>query len=146
MRHKRPPPCTQKKQLPEANDSTLCQTPFGMLTPYIPSAGQRTISSTIEPSSLYVVTLTLPRKRTNVSSFVGCRCTSTTVPGSTAFKNRWSSESRGRACLDYAHSRQRKATPTDGTSHPDSDENYSSSAAGALSLPAHKPHSATPHQ
>ena len=52
------------------------------------------ISSIIEPSSLCVVTLTFPRRITNVSSFVGCLCIGTSVPGSTAFRNRWHFSSR----------------------------------------------------
>ena len=52
-------------------------------------------SANISSSSLYfnvagpVITLTLPRSSTNDSSFVGCRCISTFVPCSTAFKKRW---------------------------------------------------------
>lgn len=39
---------------------------------YTPSSWQRTTLSMIEPSSLYVVDLTLPRRITNDTSFVGC--------------------------------------------------------------------------
>ena len=39
--------------------------------------------------TICVVTRTFPLRITNVSSFVGCLCIGTSVPGSTAFRNRW---------------------------------------------------------
>jgi len=66
--------------LPLSRLSSLCQTPLGMSTPKRPSSAQRTTSSMIEPSSLRVVTLTLPRRITKDPSFVGCRWMGTTIP------------------------------------------------------------------
>jgi len=88
------PSLHSKMTLSGSSGSIVCHTPFGMFTPYRPSSLHSTTSSIIEPSSLCVVTLTFPRRITNVSSFVGCLCIGTSVPGSTAFKNRWHFSSR----------------------------------------------------
>ena len=88
------PSLHSKMTLFGSSGSIVCHTPFGMFTPYRPSSLHSTTSSIIEPSSLCVVTLTFPRRITNVSSFVGCLCIGTSVPGSTAFKNRWHFSSR----------------------------------------------------
>lgn len=88
------PSLHSKMTLFGSSGSIVCHTPFGMFTPYRPFSEHSTTSSIIEPSSLCVVTLTFPRRITNVSSFVGCLCIGTSVPGSTAFKNRWHFSSR----------------------------------------------------
>ncbi len=88
------PSLHSKMTLFGSSGSIVCHTPFGMFTPYRPSSLHSTTSSIIEPSSLCVVTLTFPRRITNVSSFVGCLCIGTSVPGSTAFRNRWHFSSR----------------------------------------------------
>ena len=80
-------------QLSASIASIVCHTPFGIFTPYRPSSAHSITSSIIDPSSLCVVTRTFPLRITNVSSFVGCQCIGTSVPGSTAFRNLWHNSS-----------------------------------------------------
>lgn len=56
-----------------------------MSTPKMPSSWLRMTLSITEPSSLYVVDFTLPRRITNDSSLSGCLWIGTSVPGSNAF-------------------------------------------------------------
>lgn len=77
-----------------SRDSSLCHAFLGISTPYMPSSWLRTTLSKTEPSSLYVVDLTLPRSITNDSSLSGCLWIGMSVPSSKTLSIRMNVEER----------------------------------------------------